>query len=120
MAGTVETTEITYPAVKKVKIAWTCDASGDADGVTTAVLTGKLVQVTTVPDATDAPTTGYSVKIEDADGVDLLAGAGANRHTANTEHLTSANIGSVSVSTLKLVVAAAGVTKKGVVYVYIK
>ena len=120
MAGTVVTTEITYPSVKKVKFAWESDASGDADGTTTAVFSGKLIQVTTVPDATAAPSVDNDVVIEASDGVDLLAGSGADRHTSNTEHIKSADIGAVSASTLKLVVENAGATKKGIVYVYLR
>jgi len=121
MAGTVVTTEITYPSsIKKVKFEWTSDASGDADGSTTAVFSGKLVQVTTVPDGVAAPTADYDVEVRDADGVDLLAGAGADRHTSNTEHITSASLGAVCASALTLVVANAGNATEGVVYVYIE
>lgn len=120
MAGTVTATEVTYPAVKKIKFAWTSDNSGDADKTTTAAFTGKLIQVTTVPDGTAAPTDNYDVEVQDADGVDLLAGAGVDRDTAATEHITSDSIGAVSASTLKLVVSNAGNTKKGTVYVYVR
>lgn len=120
MAGTVVTTEITYPSIKKVTFEWTSDASGDADGSTTAVFTGKIVQVTTVPSGTAAPTDNYDIELRDADGVDLLAGAGANRDEANTEHITSANLGAVCVSALTLVVANAGNETEGIVYVFIE
>lgn len=120
MAGTVVTTEVTYPSTKKVKFAWTSDASGDADGSTTAVFSGKIVQVTTVPSGVAAPTDNYDVEVRDADGVDLLAGAGANRDEANTEHITSASVGAVCASALTLVVSNAGNATQGTVYVYIE
>jgi len=120
MAGTVVATEITYPKVKKVKFAWTSNSSGDADKTTTASFTGKLIQVTTVPDGTAAPTADYDVEVQDTDGVDLLAGAGADRSATATEHITTDNVGAVAVSTLKLVVSNAGNSKKGTVYVYLR
>jgi hypothetical protein len=120
MAGTVTTTETTFSTVKRVAFAWTSASSGAADGVTTATFDGKLIQVTTVPDGTAAPTDNYDVEVQDADGVDLLQGNGADRDTANTEHIAEANLGAVAASKLTLAVTNAGDTKKGVVYVYVR
>ena len=113
-------TEITHGSVKKVAFSWTADASGDASETTAASFDGKLIHVTTVPDGTSAPTDNYDVTLADADGVDLLAGNGANRDTANTEHIISANLGAVAESKLTLTVANAGSGGAGVLYVYLR
>lgn len=120
MAGTVTTTEITDGSVKRVAFAWTSSSGGAADGTTTAAFDGKLFQVTTDPDGTAAPTDNYDVEVKDSDGVDLLAGNGANRDTANIEHITFTSLGAVAKSKLTLAVTNAGDTKKGVVYVYLR
>lgn len=120
MAGTVTITETTFSSVKRVKFAWTSASGGAADGVTSESFDGKLIQVTTVPDGTAAPTANYDVEVQDADGVDLLQGNGANRDAAVTEHIAEANLGAVAVSKLTLAVTNAGDTKKGTVYVYLR
>lgn len=120
MAGTVTTTEITHNSVKKVKFAWTSSSGGAADATTTATFDGKMIQVTTVPDGTAAPTDNYDVEVQDADGVDLLQGNGANRDTAVTEHIAEASLGAVAGSKLTLAVTNAGDTKEGAVYVYLR
>jgi hypothetical protein len=119
MAGTVTVSEITHTSVKKITWTWAADGSGDADQVTTAAFDGKLIGLTTDPDP-DAPTDNYDVVINDADGFDVLLGAGANRDTANTEHVAEASLGAVSGSTLNLVVSNAGAANDGVVIVWLR
>lgn len=123
MAGVVTTTEVTHRTPKKVKFAWTCGtgaSEGEADATTVNVYNGKLVQVTTVPSgAPDAPTADYDLRILDSDGVDLLAGSGADRAAAATEHITFTSLGAVVESQLTLEVTNAGDTKKGTVYVFL-
>ena len=120
MAGTVVITEEVHGTIKKIKYAWTSDASGDADKTTLGALTGKILGLTTVPDGTDAPTDNYDVVVNDEDTVDVLMGGGANRDTANTEHVLSTSLGAVAYDKLDLVVSNAGNAKKGIVYVWIR
>jgi hypothetical protein len=120
MSGTVTSTEIAYTSVQKIKLAWTSASDGRADATTDAYFNGKLIQVTTVPDGTAAPTDNYDVYVKDSDGVDLLQGNGENRDTANTEHIAEASLGAVAESKLTLLVQNAGDTKKGAVYIYLR
>lgn len=122
MAGmVVTTTEITQPSVKKIIFAWTSDdAAGTATKTTDNVFAGKLIHFVTIPDAVAAPTDNYDITITDADGTDVLIGAGANRDTANTEQVASDLLGAVAGSKLTLNVAAAGNAKEGTVILYIR
>ena len=120
MAGTVVITEEVHGTIKKIKYAWTSDASGDADKTTLGFFTGKILGLTTVPDGTDAPTDNYDVVVNDEDTVDVLMGGGANRDTLNTEHVLEASLGAVGYDKLDLVVSNAGNAKKGIVYVWIR
>lgn len=120
MAGTVTTTEKTLGTVKKVTFAWTSSAGGAADATTAAVFDGKLIGLTTIPDAGTAPTDNYDVVLNDADGHDVLLGAGANRDTLNTEHVAEASLGAVAHSKLTLAVTNAGAAKLGTVIVYLR
>ena len=120
MAGTVTVTEETLGSLIKIKWAWTTDASGDADGSTTGVYTGKVIALVTDPGST-APTDNWDLVINDDESIDVLAGAGANRDTANTEQVTNeASLGVVVRSTLNGVVSNGGNAKEGVVYLYIR
>ena len=82
MAGSITVTEETFGSLKKIKWAWTSDASGDAggssEGLTTNPYNGALERLVTVPDGVDAPTADYDIVINDQDGVDVLVGAGAD------------------------------------------
>ena len=118
-AGTVTATERTHLQYKVVKFAWTSSAGGAADSTTTASFCGKVEYLATDPGAT-APTDDYDVAVTDADGVDVLSGAGANRDTANTEYVLSSSLGAVCYSTLTLAVTNAGNAKEGTVYLYIR
>ncbi|KKK54249.1 hypothetical protein LCGC14_3086620, partial [marine sediment metagenome] len=62
----------------------------------------------------------YDLVVTDAAGVDILAAAGANRDTANTEYVASASLGAVASSLLTFTISNAGDTKEGVVYLYIR
>ncbi len=119
MAGTVTTVEVKVFSIKRVTFTWESSAGGAADATTTDVFDGKLLAVTTDPDAT-APTDNYDVEVQDADGRDLLLGAGANRDTAVTEFIKGADLGAVAGSKLTLAVTNAGNAKKGVVVVWLR
>lgn len=122
MAGTVTVTEkVTVGSVKKITWAWTSTAGGAADKTTTAVVDGKIIGFTTIPAAAgSAPSDDYDITITDSDGHDVLLGAGSNRDTANTEHVTETSLAGVSESTLTLNVTNAGNAKSGTAIVYIR
>ena len=121
MAGTVTSTEITHTSVRKVTFAWTSSAGGAADGTTTAAFDGQLIGLTTIPSGGGtAPDANYDVAVNDADGHDVLLGAGLNRHTSNTEHVATASLGGVAGSKLTLAVTAAGAAKQGTVVLRIR
>ncbi len=119
MAGTVTATEKTYPSVKKITWAWTSTAGGLADLVTTLPYDGKLIGLGTDPGA-GPPSPNYDITITDADGHDVLLGAGANRHTTTTEYVDGTNIGGVSDSVLTLNVSGTGGVSSGVVILWIR
>lgn len=121
MAGSSVTfTERITGSVKLIKAAWVSDDSnGTASGTTTYAYDGKILLLATDPGAT-APTDNYDVTLADDNGIDVLAGAGADRDTANTETVVSASLGAVAGSKLTLSIAAAGNSKIGTVYIYIR
>lgn len=119
MAGTVTVTEQTHRTLKRIKWSWTSTSGGAADKVTTATFTGEVLTLVTDPGGT-APTDNYDITVTDADGIDVLAGAGANRDTANTEYVLAASLGGCVDSVLTLNVTNAGNAKEGDVYVYIR
>ena len=118
MAGTVTITEITHTSAKKITFAW-LSASGAADATTTNAFDGKIVGLTTDPGSA-APEDNYDVAITDADGHDVLLGAGANRDTSNTEHVVGASLSAVAGSKLTLAITNAGDAKDGVVILWVR
>jgi len=123
MAGSSVTfTETTVGSVKKIKAVWVSDdTDGTASGQTTKVFSGKVELLTTVPAAAGAaPTDNYDITLLDDDSVDVLAGAGANRDTANSEQVVGSSLGMVAGSKLTLNIANAGNSKGGTVLVYIR
>ena len=118
-AQTVTITEVTAGSMKLIAVAWISDATGDAVGTTSGVFTGKIQWLVTDPGAT-APTDNYDITITDSNSVDVLAAAGANRDTANTEYVASASLGAVVLSKLTVTIANAGNAKVGAIYLYVK
>ena len=119
MAGTVTVTERTHSSVKKITWSWTSDGSGDADAITTKGYSGEIILLTTDPGAT-APTDNYDVVVLDADGEDVLLGAGANRDLANTESVQKTSLGAVAGSKLNCVVSNADLAILGEVHLYLR
>jgi len=122
MAQSVTFTEETHTSVKKVRILWISGTGadvGEADGTSTEYYDGEVLMFVTDPQAA-APTDDYDVEIRDGDGIDILAGAGADRDTANTEYVLKSSLGCISNDRLTLRVRNAGDTKSGVVYLYIR
>jgi hypothetical protein len=118
MAEVVTTTVTDHTTIKKVKFAVTSDSDGTADATTTEKIDGLLVLVCTDPGAT-APTDNWDLELKDSDGVDLLAGQGANRDTANTEYINS-GMGGLAKDTLTMSVTNAGDSKTLTVYAYFR
>ena len=118
MAGTVTKTEKSWGSMKRVKFACTSSSGGAADATTTEVYDGLIVLVCTDPGAT-APSDNWDLVLQDADGVDLLAGQGANRSTSATQYISS-GMGGLAASKLTLGVTNAGDSKLLDVYVYIR
>lgn len=120
MAMSVTATETKHASVKKVVFAWVSAADGSASGSTTYAYSGEIIGLTTIPGAAGlAPTDDYDVTLTDVGGHDVLLGAGANRDTANTEHVVRANLACVADSKLTLNIANAGDSNAGQVVVYI-
>lgn len=123
MAGSSVTfTESLLGPVKKLKIVWVSDsATGAASGTSTYAYNGKIELLTTVPDGGGtAPSDNYDITLKDSDNVDVLAGGGADRDTANTEQVLGTSLGAVAGSLLTFAVATAGNSKGGTAYVYIR
>jgi hypothetical protein len=119
VAQVVTRTEITHTSARKIVWAWTSATGGTVSSTTTAAFDGKIIGLTTDPGAT-APTDNYDVTITDSAGHDVLLGAGADRDTANTEHVAEASLGAVAGSKLTLTIANAGDEKTGVVILWIR
>ena len=118
MAVTI--TEERFDKTKKITFDWTSAADGSASDTTTYEYTGRVVFFITDPDGISAPTDNYDITITDEDGVDILAGAGANRDTANTEYVLESSLGACGYDKLTINITNAGDTKKGKAYLYIK
>lgn len=123
MAGSATTiTENTAGRVQKITFAWTSDDStGAVTGTTTKGYTGRCIGFSTIPSGGGtAPTDNYDATITDADGHDVLMGAGANRNTANTEHVAEASLAGVGQSKLTLNITNAGNSKQGTAILWIE
>ena len=117
MAGDVVITEVTHTGPKKITFAW--DGT-TVDGTTTAYFNGALLLVATVPGTSAAqPDDNYTLKLNNADGVDMLAGQGASRDETNTEFISS-GMGAFTDEQVVLSIASAGAAAEGVVYVWIR
>ena len=86
MAGTVTQVSNKLGIMKTIVLTCTADAS-DASFPETALtekIDGFLLAMESNPGGT-APTANYDITLEDGDGLDVLGGAGANRHTSTSE-----------------------------------
>lgn len=63
----------------------TIDASGNLSGVPIAVHPGYITAMDTIPDASSPPASGYTVKLLNDFGVDVLAGVGASRSRTESQ-----------------------------------
>ena len=115
--------------ITKLTIAWTSAADGSVNASVvdewgeTVKVSGILMRVVTIPSAVTAPTDQYDIQILDNNSVDILNGAGADRSDASTEQMcplvSSAVEVTIAATTITLVIANAGDTKSGTVYLYL-
>jgi hypothetical protein len=117
--GTVTVTTTTLSDIRctKYSLAWVSDASGNVSGNAITPVVGFLVQIKFIPDGGGtAPSALYDIVLNDANGVDFLAGTGANLSaTVSTIIVPTAPILYDATTTLDLVVSNAGVSKGGTV-----
>lgn len=105
--------------VTKYTVAWTSTAGGAVSGNAFQIRRGELVQVKVIPGSGGTqPTDLYDLTIEDADGVDLLAGAAAN--LSNSESAIFIWPLSYLDNTVDVVIANAGSAKTGTVILWIR
>lgn len=132
----VETAQLLYDQVRRpvrtYSLAWTSDASGNVSGIPTEhVISGNIERVVFVPNQSSAqPTSLYDVTLADSNGIDVLAGQGANlANNANT-HVkpgvpmkdgTTTSTAPIAVDeALTLNVSGAGASKQGAVILYVR
>lgn len=125
MAGTVVTTEETFNRIQKITFDWLSSAGGAADAVTTNYYTGEILRYVEVPDSGGTqPTNAYDVAVTDDDGVDVLAGLGADLSNAAASQFVAGSLGIplgvVANAQLTLAVTGAGNAKGGQTILYIK
>jgi hypothetical protein len=117
MAGAITITEVTHTSPKKITFAW--DGT-TVDGTTTADFDGVLILVATVPGLSGAqPDDDYDLVLDNADGVDMLAGQGADRDETNTEFISS-GMGAFTEEKITLGITNAGAAAEGTVYVWLR
>ena len=127
--GTVVETTTSLGRIKRIILSWTSHTDGTVSKAVTAYVNGIIRRVVFNPGAT-APTDNYDVTITDADGLDVLSGLGANRHTTTTQQVIPLVAATDGVTTtampvaidglLRLEIAAAGSGKVGVITLYIE
>ena len=100
--------------IKTILFTWT--SATDQSVSQTFLWDGALVRMATNPGAT-APTDNYDITLVDADGIDLLAGEGANRDTSTSEQVFPTNTPFHN-GTVTFTIATAGAEKTGTCTLY--
>lgn len=113
----ISVSESGFGQVQKIKWTWTSATGGAASLVTSRGYYGKVLALVTDPGAT-APTDNYDITITDAEGYDVMQGAGANRDTANTETAVPTT-DSPAFGPLTINITNAGDEKVGVAVLYV-
>ena len=130
MAGTLSISYQIVRSIRKITLDWLSDAAGAVSGTSTVKLNGTLLRVVFIPDSGGTqPSDLYDVVLNDDNGIDVLAGQGANLSNAAASDvvpgvpLKDGTTTSVSVvpldDTLTLVVSNAGNAKGGNVLLYL-
>jgi len=126
MAGTLTVTHQAHRPIRTLTLDWTSTAGGAVSGNLTGLISGVILRVVFKPGAGgNQPTDLYDVVLNDADGLDVLAGLGANLSNASSTQKcplvgdATAAAQPVAVdSTLELQVSNAGASKSGTLVVY--
>lgn len=122
MAGTITQSHNKLGRIGVFTFTCTADASDGSFPSTTITdpFEGFLLALETNPGST-APTDNYDVVVNDAEGVDVLQGCGANRDTANSEKAaivysgTSVHPAVDKTDTLTLAISGNSVNSAGIV-----
>lgn len=129
MAGSITTTTGQFDTgngyVHKYSAAWISDASGIVSDNSFRVKSGFIEMVKFVPGSGGSqPTDLYDVTVLDADGVDVIRGAGANLSNAAASAATPITSVAlryfVEAGALTLTVTNAGNAKSGTVILYVR
>ena len=105
--------------VRITEYEWTSHTDGTVAGCTncTFEVKGYILNVETIPDDTDVPTTLYDLEILDEDNFDILAGDGADRSATVKEEVAPTYDSGVSrhvYGDLDISITNAGSGKKGI------
>jgi hypothetical protein len=123
MAGTISVSaaEIVGKATRYT-VQWTSDSSGAVSGNSFDVKGGGLLQLKFIPGSGGTqPTDAYDVVINDADGIDVLRGGGANLSNAVGSYSTppdGAPVLLLEAGPLTPVISNAGNAKSGTIVLY--
>lgn len=90
-----------------IRFKWTSTTTGNVILTTTDYLAGRVGRFVTNP-GTTAPESNYDITITDEDSLDILNGAGANRHTSTTEVVYPQATGAVAGKTGAVEIPFAG------------
>lgn len=109
---------------------WLSDASGNVTLPSGLAVSGQIERVVFIPSSSAAPTSLYDVTLTDEDGVDVLAGQGANLSATVKSSVkpgiplkdgtTTSTVPTVVDGILTLNVSNAGDSKGGTVVVYVR
>ena len=130
MAGTLTVSYQQVRTIQKITLDWLSDATGVVSGTATKRLTGSLLRVVFIPDSGGTqPSDLYDVVLNDDNGLNVLAGQGANLSNATASNvvpgvpLKDGTTTSISVcildDTLTLGITNAGAAKGGNVVLYL-
>ena len=104
-------------------IVWSyLSAEGGTADCTDYAVHGNIRRVVTNPGAA-APTDNWDATLKDADGIDVMATALANRDTADSEQILDSTNGNLNIAVdgpLTLQILNAGNAKTGTVTLYVK
>jgi hypothetical protein len=125
--GAIAETFQGHRSVRSLALAWTSSAGGAVSGIPTLEkIAGEMLRVVFIPGSGGVqPTDAYDVTLLDDDGLDVLAGKGANLSNSSASTICPlVGDGTTTVrpcaidGNLTLVVANAGNAKQGTVKLY--
>ena len=114
--------------IRKYTLTWQSSSGGAVD-FTTPAIAGELIGIEFDPGAT-APTANYDITLTDENGLDVMAGQGANLSATVTtmvkpgipfkDGVTTSVAPMIVHGTLVLAITNAGDTKNGVIVLYMR